>query len=82
MSSLGPLPVPLRRPITLPSASIFASGRPSAFSRARKASARFCSLKGGASISVSVFSSSTVRSWSALTDSSNLRIAGDTMSCV
>ena len=80
ISSFGPLPVPLRRPTTLPSASILASARPSAFMRARKASARFCSLKGGASISVSSFRSSIERSWSAFTASISFCTAGAAIS--
>ena len=62
---IGPLPAPLRTPMTLPSASVSTSVSFAARSISRYAAPRFCSLKDGAGICVSVISSFTNRSWSA-----------------
>ena len=65
-TSTGPLPVPLRTAMTLPSASMRASAMPNAFRRFRYSAARVASLKGGAGISVSSICSFSVRSSSLL----------------
>ena len=61
----GPLPMPRRRPVTLPSASVSSSCKPWARAMSRNAAARVASWKDGAAICVSATMSRTVRSCSA-----------------